>query len=71
MEPIEKLLEAAIGCQIDFVAVEKPRGTIIKKRKNDTVVVRIEVTQEELNAAILKAAEKHQKRNNLIEKDDY
>ena len=60
MESIEKLLEAASGCEVEFVAVEKPRGTIIKKRKNGTVVVRIEVTQEELNTAILKAAEKYQ-----------
>ena len=41
---------------LEFVAVEKPRGVVLCK-KDGRYTIRIEMTQEELNAALTKAAE--------------
>jgi DNA-binding transcriptional regulator YhcF (GntR family) len=38
--------------QVEFVAVKKPRGTVIKQRKDGSTLVRIEMTQEELNQVV-------------------
>ena len=45
--------------QVEFVAVKKPRGTIIKTLKDGSTHVRIEMTQEQLDATIDKAVREH------------
>ena len=48
------------GIEIEYVAVKKPRGVLQKRRKDGTVVIRIEMTQEKLNETISKAFKKYQ-----------
>lgn len=50
--------------QVEFVAVKKPRGTIIKTLKDGSTLVRIEMTQDELNATIDDAVRKHKEYKN-------
>lgn len=45
--------------QVEFVAVKRPRGTIIKTLKDGSTLVRIEMTQEQLDATIEKAVREH------------
>lgn len=49
--------------QFDFVAVKKPRKQpVIKQKKDGTILVRYEMTQEELNDAFKKVANKQCKK---------
>lgn len=43
------------GFEVEFVAVKRPKGCVIKQRKDGTRVVRFEMTQEQLNVTIDKA----------------
>ncbi len=50
---------------IDYVAVKNPLGTIIWKRKDGSVHIRVEMTQEQLNATIEKAFSSLKSRRSL------
>lgn len=48
---------------IEFVVVKNPRGTVIKHRKDGTVLVRVECTQQEMDNAIKEMAKRKQNKN--------
>lgn len=48
---------------VEFVACEKPRGRVVKSRKDGTLLVRYEMLQQELDAWIEKGIEEHLKKD--------
>lgn len=64
-EQAEKFAELTKGgLQVEFVAKKKPKGMIVKTLKNGVTKVIFEMTQEELNDVIDKAAKEHYKQKN-------
>ena len=50
------------GITVEFVAVKKPRGRVVKARKDGSLIVRYEMLQQELDAMIEKACEEQMKK---------
>ena len=44
---------------VEFVACEKPRGRVVKSRKDGSLLVRYEMLQQELDAWIEKGIEEY------------
>jgi hypothetical protein len=57
----DEVAQMSAGGQLEFVAVKKPRGIVIRKYKNGTVKIRIEMTQAQLDAEIEAGLKAHEK----------
>ena len=66
-EQAEQLAELTkSGLQVEFVAKKKPRGTVIKKKKDGMTVISFEMTEEELNKAVDIAIKEHYKQKEKV-----
>lgn len=60
--PEEDLLACFNGGKMDWVAVKKPRGVIVKKLKSGITKIVVEMTQDQLNETMKRVAAKQQQK---------
>lgn len=53
-----------MSTQVEFVAVKNPKGVTVRTRNDGSTLIRIEMTQDELNATIDDAIRKHKEDKN-------
>lgn len=56
--PEEDFLACLNGGKMDWVAVKKPRGVIVKKLKSGITKIVVEMTQDQLNDTMKRVAER-------------